>query len=371
MRKKQYRKLVIAAACVCVVLLIGLAEHLFTGQLPVENVAGEWSKDGGYAAVSAFFSEDAGVTDSQVMMWERSLATALEGASQDVSDSNGRNLVDCYSAEGELTVCSEKTSAKVRAFGIGNDFFLFHPLTLLDGNYFNGTDENGDGVILDENVAWQLFGSAHVAGMNVEINGVTYPIRGVVRSDKGAFSGAAEEEKATVYVAYSIMSGDGEEALPLDSYEILIRNPVQKFGYNALKDAVGLDEAEYELVENSARYSLLNRLTILRSFGARSMRTKNIVYPYWENRARAYEDVTALLLVIKLLLLIYPFLYACGRLHAFWKQKKEIGQRAWHGIRTFASYLPGYVKRWKEKERPERKKRVRKKRQIAEEDRLE
>lgn len=98
MRKKQYRKLVIAAACVCVVLLIGLAEHLFTGQLPAENVAGEWSKDGGYAAVSAFFSEDAGVTDSQVMMWERSLATALEGASQDVSDSNGRNLVDCYSS---------------------------------------------------------------------------------------------------------------------------------------------------------------------------------------------------------------------------------------------------------------------------------
>ena len=44
MRKKQYRKLAIAAACVCVVLLIGLAEHLFTGQLPVENVAGEWSK---------------------------------------------------------------------------------------------------------------------------------------------------------------------------------------------------------------------------------------------------------------------------------------------------------------------------------------
>ena len=371
MRKKQYRKLAIAAACVCVVLLIGLAEHLFTGQLPVENISGEWSKDGGYAAVSAFFSEDAGVTDSQVMMWERSLTTALEAASQDVTDSNGRNLVDCYSAEGELTVCSEKTSAKVRAFGIGNDFFLFHPLTLLDGNYFNGTDENGDGVILDENVAWQLFGSAHVAGMNVEINGVTYPVRGVVRSDKGAFSGAAEEEKATVYVAYSIMSGDGEEALPLDSYEILIRNPVQKFGYNALKEAVGLDEAEYELVENSARYSLLNRLTILRSFGARSMRTKNIVYPYWENRARAYEDVTVLLLVIEMILLIYPFLYVCGRLHAFWKQKKDIGQKAWHGIRTFASYLPGYAKRWKEKERPERKKRVRKKRQITEEDRLE
>ena len=101
------------------------------------------------------------------------------------------------------------------------------------------------------------------------------------------------------------------------------------------------------------------------------MRTKNIVYPYWENRARAYEDVTVLLLVIEMILLIYPFLYVCGRLHAFWKQKKDIGQKAWHGIRTFASYLPGYAKRWKEKERPERKKRVRKKRQITEEDRLE
>lgn len=60
---------------------------------------------------------------------------------------------------------------------------------------------------MNENVAWQLFGSNNVAGMHVEINGVQYPVRGVVKSDKGYFSDAADEEAATVYVSYEILEG--------------------------------------------------------------------------------------------------------------------------------------------------------------------
>ena len=73
--------------------------------------------------------------------------------------------------------------------------------------YFDGEDLNKDGVVIDENVAWQLFGSNNVAGMYVEINGVQYPVRGVVKSDKGYFSDAADEEAATVYVSYEILEG--------------------------------------------------------------------------------------------------------------------------------------------------------------------
>ena len=40
-----------------------------------------------------------------------------------------------------------------------------------------------------------------------EINGVQYPVRGVVKSDKGYFSDAADEEARTVYVSYEILEG--------------------------------------------------------------------------------------------------------------------------------------------------------------------
>ena len=99
---------------------------------------------------------------------------------------------------------------------------------------------------------------------------------------------------------------------------------MQKFGFNALKEALGLDKSSYEIVENSSRFGLMNRFTVLRNFGIRSMNTKNIVFPYWENRARAYEDLAALLLILELLCLVYPVIFAAGKIHWLWKHKTEI-----------------------------------------------
>lgn len=48
--------------------------------------------------------------------------------------------------------------------------------------------------------------------MYVEINGVQYPVRGVVKSDKGYFSDAADEEAATVYVSYEILEGRSDSS---------------------------------------------------------------------------------------------------------------------------------------------------------------
>ena len=218
----------------------------------------------------------------------------------------------------------------------------------------------------------------------VEINGVQYPVRGVVKSDKGYFSDAADEEAATVYVSYEILEGGsgsstggmdsaaastpaagttdskggsyGQAAgTTLDSYELLIKNPVQKFGFNALKEALGLDESSYEIVENSSRFGLMNRFTVLRNFGIRSMNTKNIVFPYWENRARAYEDLAALLLILELLCLVYPVIFAAGKIHWLWKHKTEIRQKLVQWIKVFVKELRIWMKHVKAQERPVKK----------------
>ena len=164
MKVKQYRKILLLVLMICAAILFGCVERALGRQLSTQQIASEWSAEGSYAQVTCFFSKDAAVTKDYVIQLEQKLKTALQEASEDTSDVNGRTLVDCYSTKGELTLYSDRASITARAFGVGGDFFTFHPLKLLSGSYFDGEDLNKDGVVIDENVAWQLFGSSNVAG---------------------------------------------------------------------------------------------------------------------------------------------------------------------------------------------------------------
>ena len=325
---KQYKKVLVIAACVLTTLLLACLERTIVKGLSFGQLASDWSKQEEYAQIACYFDREAGFFKEQILGIERSITEKMEQAAVPVQNENGgRNFTDAYSAKGELFISSNRANITVRAFGVGGDFFLFHPMTLLSGSYFGSTDESNDGVIIDEVVAWQLFGSNNVAGMEVEINGVAYPIRGVVRSEKGMFSKAVEEDAATIYVSYPILEAAYGGSHPIDSYEVLIANPVKEFGITTIKEALTMEEKRYEVVEASARFDFLHRLTILKQFGKRSMNTKNIVYPYWENRARGYEDVSALFLVFEMLCLCYPVLIALKQLRKLYKNRKTYAQK--------------------------------------------
>lgn len=325
---KQYRKGLLLAACVLSAILLGSLQRYLVNGIPSQQLAKRWSDDEAFAQVACYFEKDAALMPEQIAGIERSLITALEEAALPAETENGgRNWVDAYSSEGELAVTSNRTTAQVRAFGVGGDFFRFHPFTLLSGTYFDSADENKDGVILDELVAWQLFGSSNVAGMEVEINGTIYPVRGVVRGEPGLFKEAVEAEKATVYVSYEILKAAYGDSYPIDSYELLIANPVKEFGINALKNALTVSEENYAMIEVSARFDFLHRLEAIKHFGVRSMNSKNIVYPYWENRAKGYEDISAALLALELLLMCYPVIWVLNWLRILYKKRKTLKQK--------------------------------------------
>lgn len=317
----------------CTLLLAGI-ERIVTSQLSTQQLAKRWSEEEQFTQLSIFFAKGKEINEAQIMPIEQAIKTALEEASIDASADNGRKWVDAYSSKGELTLSSDRTSATVRAYGVSKDFFLFHPLTLLSGTYFGLEDENEDGLILDENVAWQLFGSNNVAGLTVEINGISYVVRGVVRSEEGLFSEKVEENIPTVYVSFSLLErhyGSSESGLPIENYELLIANPVRDFGETTLKNAVGGDENAYVMVENTTRYQLMNRLTMLKDFTTSTMSTKAVEYPYWENRARGYETISLLIMFFEIVCLIYPIIYAIQLLHKLWKKKHDI----WVGFKDF------------------------------------
>ena len=330
---KRHKKELILVGFLFLVLLFSVLEYSITENLATQQLAKRWSKEEIYTQLACYFTEDGSFTKEQILAVERSLITGMEEASITAEKENGgRNWLDAYSTQGELVIASNRAVLTVRAFGVGGDFFKFHPLTLLDGTYFDNTDFNEDGVVIDEVTAWQLFGSNHVAGMEVEINGTVYPIRGVVRSDNGLFSEAVKEEEATIYVSFGIL--EGEEMLPIDCYEVLIANPVEGFGKETFINALDMEEDEYEIIECSTRYDLANQWDVIQNFGVRSMTTKNIVFPYWENRARGYEDVSALLLVMQIICLVYPVWWLLKNGYSFWKNRKEVKKKFWENLKN-------------------------------------
>lgn len=285
-----------------------------------QTVAGRWSAEGDSSQISCFFTESTRIDKDTIKAFEVKLDTVLKESSITPTSENARLWADAYSSQGEITLISERQSLEAKAVGIGGDFFLFHPLRLLNGSYFDGNDLMQDKIIIDEDAAWQLFGSNDVVGMQVTIGGVPHYVAGVIRREKGHFNEAAGLNQTVVYVSSYTLENYGTTQ-GINTYEVVMPNPVKGFAYNAVKENFGLNENGMWVVENTIRYEWENLLTVIAEFGIRSMNTYPIRYPYWENTARAWEDVLALVLLLQTLFLLIPSIIIVVVLWVAWKHK--------------------------------------------------
>ena len=287
-----------------------------------QQMAQRWSDDGGAAQISCFFSVDANITQDGIEEFEHSIDSALAEASvlQESENPSARLWADAYSADGTISLSSEKSSVEADAIGIGGDFFLVHPLTLVSGYYFSGNDLMQDYCVIDRDAAWQLFGSSDVSGMMVDISGIPHIITGVVERPTGRFAEAAGLDKTLVYVSYETLEKLGK-CNGINHYEIVMPNPVTGYAENFIRENLGRDTAETEVVDNTSRYSFLSRLRMITQFGVRSMNGKAIIYPYWENIARGYEDILAAITAVDMLFLIYAVVIALVLFISWWRHK--------------------------------------------------
>lgn len=296
-----------------------------------QQAARRWDEEGGSAQVSCFFAEDVKVDDFMIMGFERELEKQLKEvlSAEEYTEENGRRLVvDAYSSHGKVTVVSEKGSLEAEAVGVGGDFFLFHPLTLVSGSYISGDNLMKDYIMLDEDGAWQLFGSSDIAGQSVMIGGVPHFVSGVVKRPEGRFAENAGLDKTIVYLSNESLAayGDGGE---ISTYEVMAPNPVKGFVYTAVKEKLGVAETDMVVVENSSRYSIEALIPVILDFGTRSMQNSAVKFPYWENIGRGYEDVKALTLLFQFIFLLIPSVIVAVFLIIKWKNRsftwKDIG----------------------------------------------
>ena len=291
-------------------ILTAWSGHL-TGQLADQQTARRWDPDGDCVQVSCYFTDQVEMTDMEFTGFRKNLEQMLKEtlpADEYSDEENKRLVVDASSAMGTVTVISDKGKlTDVNAIGVGGDFFLFHPLKLVSGGYFSGSDLMQDSIILDTEGAWQLFGSNDIVGKSVTIGGVPHYVVGVVERDTGRFPENAGLSKTTVYLSEDSLSAYGTTT-GISNYEVLAPNPVKHFVYNAVKEKLGVAEDQMIVVENTTRFQTGSLVSVVLDFGIRSMQNSAVRFPYWENVARGYEDVCALILVFRFIFLMIPII---------------------------------------------------------------
>lgn len=278
-----------------------------------------------YSQLSVFFDKTTGPTQDSIREIRNKINQKLREDSLLNSDSNGRTWIDAYSAEKTISIRKDSNTVTVEAYLIGGDFFQIHPIKLKKGNY---PQNQKNQILLDENVAWNIFGSSNVEGKKIWINDKVYTVTGVAEYDDTKLSRTAIGNKDTVYLPYEAYlesqkkpeskitdrfdnesekdaSGyNKENILRITCYEAVLPNPISNYGLNVVAEANDIeflsDEElekqrsillfdDKEILDNSVRYQIPSLISRIRERRYVDMKTNGISYPYWENMARFEE----------------------------------------------------------------------------------
>ncbi len=292
---------------VVLMLLIELVLWFKESKLQDQFVADKWEVDTPVAQISCFFSNQSYISEDSIISFEHQLDDLLKTDSIALppeKEGTGAKLwVDTYSGESKVDVVFDGNPVNLNALGVGGDYFYFHPGKLLGGCYFQGSDYNHDYCVLDKEAAWKLFGSTECVGLVVEIYGQPFMVSGVIENPKGKIYEDAGLDKGKIILSYDSLTKLTGNVL-INHFEVVMPNPVKQYAYNLIEKNIGIDENEFEIVENSTRFDKLKLLQHLKVIPNRAMNKKAVIYPYWENVARVREDQMSELTLLQLILLI-------------------------------------------------------------------
>lgn len=231
-----------------------------------------------------------------------------------------------YSGYGSISISASNDKyhqiSNANAIGVGGDFFVFHPVRLLSGSYFDKNDLMKDTVLLDSNSAFKLFGSSDIVGMQVMIGNKIYYVSGVYEVIEGRLPQKAGCSDGFIFLYYPELVKNGFSE-GISCLEFVSNEPYKGYLYGFMNDAsnTGFDSAKVKVVENSRRFEFDKIWAyVISEWGARSMQSAPIVYPYWENLARGYEDICGGILIAEYVLFIIIMLILCNYFSILYKK---------------------------------------------------
>lgn len=341
--KKWY---IVQITAVLLIAFICIGRNIQKNRLYDQNANERWGE--GQAQLSIFYPLEENPGDSFYFLdlahrIEKDLESSAVADSLVINGSTGLSFPWSYCVPGKIKVSSDKADVELSALGVSEDFFFFHPVELVCGSYIQADDLMKDGIILDEDSAWKLFGSNDIVGQMVTVGGVPHFIKGVVRKSTDRFSARAGLEKSICFTSIETLASYGNVAGSY-AYELIMPNPVDNFAINLLRTTLGQSGEKLQIIENSNRFDNSKIRDILLSFGIRSMSSTGIIYPYYENVARAWEDAFSLLLLIQYVLTTIVIVILVVEIYRYYKAGKFKKHRILKWFLAVARTIAEYVK---------------------------
>ena len=314
-----------AAASLLVSGVLAVVSSVLAGSLQSQRAAERWA-DGGdvpYAQVSVFSGSDAALYEGSVDSLRESVTNALKQAAMEQQKDGPRLWYDAYSTHGNDLIMkgTKRGSVTAEITAVGGDFFMMHPLQLVDGSYIGKDDLMQDRLVIDERLAWDLFGSSQVSGMTIDISGKHCPVAGVVRLEQDSASRKVASDAPQAFMSYTLYNsltgsdssygdyyGDYGSSAGITCYEIVMPDLVRGYAKMQVTDALG-EPSDMYILQNTGRYSLEQRWKTATHLADMVIIPDSVSYPYWENAARLRAFELALLLWGEIVFAAWPVVF--------------------------------------------------------------
>ena len=325
-RLTQLEKILVLVGVLCLLLSVVcfLIYHHLSNVLDSQKEAERWQGDGDlrFSQITCFLPMNRQIALTDIATFRTAAMKALTEASFNLSDDT-QLMLDAWSTSVRLSISSDHGKGEVGVIAVGGSFFDFHPLQLLSGDYIRQTDLMEDRIVLDEEVAWLVYGGTDLAGMEVQLGGKNFVIAGVVAREKDRASRRAFGDDMGIYMRYDALLQIDETA-GINCYEFVMADPVEGFARKVAGEKFPIHDGE--IVCNSTRYDPWRLLGFAFLYGSRSTHNTGVLYPYWENAARLTEDWASIAVAYMVLLPVFPIV---GILVWFFRLLNR-GRRKWN-----------------------------------------
>lgn len=295
--KQKIKYCTMLASFVIFLIFMGIGSY-FKNLLPDVNAYKKWDKKEEFTQMAVYLPlgvmPDSGMYDGMMF----SMQEKLQNEGYKPENENARMMIGAYSGYGSITFTTDKTTASVDAIGVGGDFFYFHPIDLIDGSYLYSESLMQDYVILDKNTAWKLFGAINVTGMTVMIGDTPFLVAGVYEPTEIYLAKEAGLDNSFVFMHYSAMEQFGSSS-GIQWLDFIVPNPVKGYGKKLIDENSVLSVENCVVMDNSTRYQAFSLYKLVPGYLERVMSKTGIVYPYWENIARGYENILVVFLLVE------------------------------------------------------------------------
>ena len=264
---------------------------------------------GDYKQFSVFFSSKTPLAPDGIRTLRERIRSDYLKQESGVEENSFQGYLDAYSFDlpPMETVSETGSTALAKATVTEGDFFQLNFFPLIHGAYFENDDSRMDLVVIDERLAWNLYGSGLVSGKQIFINGVPFLISGVIRetppfSDERVYGVQPRLYlSAAAYQKWLLAPAAEETVVAYASAQFLLPDPLDGTAASWLENMFQGDQKNFFMTEEDTRFSVKKLLENLTDLNLRNAFPNSLDYPYWESAARVAENKLSALLGLSIL----------------------------------------------------------------------